>query len=298
VDPLQAQRYQFEVFEKAGMPCFGVEGGEGGGRRDVTPVEVGSLVLAVLKKSAERQLKLDKPLKMVVMSVPAGFGEQQRNATIEAARLAGLDVLRVISEPTAAAMAYGLHDVEKRAGGVWKGGTWVAEEKAEGEEEDVVDPHAIPASDYTPGFGLILVFDFGGGTLDVSLLGLDYGVFVTMVPAATPGSVCREPPHGGLGHHRVVPLPTEVCPCAQAIAGNSRLGGEDFTHAMAEAVAEEYASRHGAEAGAALRASPAAVQAIRLAAEQVKLQLSTESSVTLSVDLRGLGMAVPAFAME
>eukprot|EP01048_Picozoa_sp_COSAG05_P024079 COSAG05_NODE_5499_length_1158_cov_1.553352_1_plen_199_part_01 len=81
----EAKRYQFEVFDKGGEPCFAVE--SEGRRRDVTPAEVGSFILGALKRTAEKQLQLDKPLKMAVMSVPADFGEAQRNATIGAAAL-------------------------------------------------------------------------------------------------------------------------------------------------------------------------------------------------------------------
>ncbi|PIO73667.1 DnaK family protein [Teladorsagia circumcincta] len=71
------------------------------------PQDVGSIIISYLRKSAEKQLKT--PLKQVVISVPAEFGENQRNVTGKAAELAGMEVRRVISEPTAASLAYGLH---------------------------------------------------------------------------------------------------------------------------------------------------------------------------------------------
>ncbi|MEQ9502441.1 MAG: Fe-S protein assembly chaperone HscA [Deltaproteobacteria bacterium] len=105
------------------------------GRR-VTPIEVSAHVLAALKARAEEQL--EGPLDGVVITVPAYFDDAQRQATKDAARLAGLTVLRLLNEPTAAALAYGL------------------DQKKE---------------------GMFAVFDLGGGTFDISILTLDDGVF-------------------------------------------------------------------------------------------------------------------------
>lgn len=105
------------------------------GSYSFTPIELSSLVLSSLKEDAELFLK--EPCDEVVISVPAYFNNIQREATMEAANLAGLKVLNLISEPTAAAMAYGLH-----------------------KEEDVS----------------ILVIDLGGGTFDVSLLEMFEGI--------------------------------------------------------------------------------------------------------------------------
>lgn len=104
--------------------------------RDVTPMEVGAEVLKVLARRAE--VTLGGPLDGVVVTVPAYFDDSQRQATKDAARLAGLTVLRLLNEPTAAALAYGL-DKKKE--------------------------------------GLFAVFDLGGGTFDISLLRLEEGVF-------------------------------------------------------------------------------------------------------------------------
>lgn len=103
---------------------------------DKTPVEVSAQILAALRQRAETAL--GGPLTAVVITVPAYFDEAQRQATKDAARLAGLNVLRLLSEPTAAAVAYGL--------------------------------------DHQPE-GLYCVYDLGGGTFDVSLLRLSRGVF-------------------------------------------------------------------------------------------------------------------------
>jgi len=121
--------YQFRATE-AGMPAFVTVQG------DKTPVEVSADILATLKQRAENTLGGE--LKGAVITVPAYFDEAQRQATRDAATLAGLTVLRLLSEPTAAAVAYGL---DNGAEGV----------------------HAI--------------FDLGGGTFDISLLRLHRGVF-------------------------------------------------------------------------------------------------------------------------
>uniref|UniRef100_A0A0G4HC81 Uncharacterized protein n=1 Tax=Chromera velia CCMP2878 TaxID=1169474 RepID=A0A0G4HC81_9ALVE len=121
----------------------------------VSPEQVSNLILQHLLRKAREQLG-NRPIKDVVISIPADFSEAQRNGTQKAAELAGLNLLRFINEPTAAALAYGLHEKS--------------------------------------GSSLVVVVDFGGGTLDVSLLQKDGGMFFTV-----------------------------------AMAGNSRLGGQDFT---------------------------------------------------------------------
>lgn len=145
--------YQFPItLDDKGNPLFVIDGNN---RTYVSPVQIGSYVVGELKRMAEKNLSsnVDK----AVMSVPAEFNMAQRNATIQAAKLAGIKVLRLINEPTAAALAYGLH-----------------------KKDDIKN---------------ILVVDVGGGTLDVSLLNIQGGMFVTM-----------------------------------AMAGNNRLGGQDFNN--------------------------------------------------------------------
>lgn len=104
--------------------------------KDYTPPEISSIILAKLKQDAEAYL--GEPVNQAVITVPAYFSDSQRQATKDAGKIAGLEVLRIINEPTAAALAYGL-------------------EKEENQK--------------------ILVFDLGGGTFDVSLLELGDGVF-------------------------------------------------------------------------------------------------------------------------
>jgi L1 cell adhesion molecule like protein len=111
-----------------------------GGLKTFTPEEISSMVLTKMKQVAESYL--GHSVSKAVITVPAYFNDSQRQATKDAGRIAGLDVLRIINEPTAAAIAYGLDKVE-----------------TEKREKNV------------------LIFDLGGGTFDVSLLTMDGGVF-------------------------------------------------------------------------------------------------------------------------
>ena len=125
-----AVKAAYDVVDAPGMVSLRTVGGA------KSPVEVSAQILAVLRRRAEDSLAAD--LSGAVVTVPAYFDESQRQATKEAAELAGLDVLRLISEPTAAAIAYGLdHGSE----------------------------------------GLYAVYDLGGGTFDISLLRMTQGVF-------------------------------------------------------------------------------------------------------------------------
>jgi len=119
------------VKNKANIPVVKI------GDREYTPQEISSMILQKLKKSAESYLGQD--VKECVITVPAFFNDQERNATIEAGKIAGLEVKRIINEPTAAALAYGLDKTE--------------EDKT------------------------IAVYDLGGGTFDISILDLGDGVF-------------------------------------------------------------------------------------------------------------------------
>jgi len=110
----------------------------------LSPEEISAMVLAELKLAAEQHLK--QPVTQAVITVPAHFNNQQRQATKDAGRIAGLDVRRIINEPTAAALAYGLHNV-------------------------------IPNSSVVQEKTNVVIFDLGGGTFDVSVLLLDNGVF-------------------------------------------------------------------------------------------------------------------------
>ena len=135
------RRMPFDVKDgKAGKPVITVTSGEGESARklEMMPEQISAMVLEKMKKSAE--VALDCKVTKAVVTVPAYFNDAQRRLTKDAGTIAGLDVLRVINEPTAAALAYGL-------------------DKAKGLSQKV------------------LVFDLGGGTFDVSLLTIEDGVF-------------------------------------------------------------------------------------------------------------------------
>lgn len=135
------------------VPYAIVDGGDGrtqvevdwhGAKKRLSPEEVSSMVIAELKSAAEAALGC--AIKRAVITVPAHFNDQQRQATKDAGRIAGLDVARIINEPTAAALAYGLHSAGE--------GGAAATDKAN-----------------------VLIFDLGGGTFDVSILSMEGGVF-------------------------------------------------------------------------------------------------------------------------
>uniref|UniRef100_A0A1B6FYC6 Uncharacterized protein n=1 Tax=Cuerna arida TaxID=1464854 RepID=A0A1B6FYC6_9HEMI len=127
--------FPFEVIEKNSKPHVRVQTAQG--QKILSPEEISSMVLTKMKETAEEYL--GKKISNAVITVPAYFNDAQRQATKDAAAIANLNVLRIINEPTAAAIAYGL-------------------DKREGEKN-------------------VLVFDLGGGTFDVSLLTIDNGVF-------------------------------------------------------------------------------------------------------------------------
>lgn len=142
-DPItreEAKRFPFPIVDGGnGRPV--IEVNWNGGVQRLSPEEVSSMVLLEMKRSAEAALGV--PCKRCVVTVPAHFNDQQRQATKDAGRIAGLDVVRIINEPTAAALAYGLHSA-----------------------------HHIEAS-----VSNVVIFDLGGGTFDVSVLSMEGGVF-------------------------------------------------------------------------------------------------------------------------
>lgn len=132
----------YEVVEKDGKPYVRTKI-PGGDSKNYSPEEISAMVLVKMKEIAENYLGQD--VKHAVVTVPAYFNDAQRQATKDAGAISGLDILRIINEPTAAAIAYGL-------------------DKKSSEEN-------------------ILVFDLGGGTFDVSLLTIDGGVFEVLATA-------------------------------------------------------------------------------------------------------------------
>jgi molecular chaperone DnaK (HSP70) len=199
-----------------GLAAFGVPG------RLVLPQEVAALVLAELRRRAERAL--GTPVGRAVITVPAYFDDAQRQATRDAARLAGLEAVRILAEPTAAALAYGIGARARTAG------------------------RATPET--------IAVYDFGGGTLDVSILRI-------------------EPESADLGAAFQV----------LATAGDTQLGGDDVDQRLEALMADEIRARHGAD----MPIPPALRQAMRGLAERAKIALSTDERTVLEVPLPGGG---------
>jgi len=178
-----------------------------------TPQEISARILAKLKRDAEQYL--GEPVTDAVVTVPAYFNDAERQATKDAGEIAGLNVLRIINEPTAAALAYGLD---------------------KGKEDE-----------------LILVFDLGGGTFDVSLLevGKDDDFSTIQV---------------------------------RATAGDNRLGGDDWDQRIVEYLVTQFKSTTGVD----VSKDKIALQRLKEAAEQAKKELS--SSTTASIQLPYLSL--------
>lgn len=130
------KHFPFKIIDKGGKPVIEVE--FKGEQKNFTPEEISSMVLTKMRETAESYL--GGTVNNAVVTVPAYFNDSQRQATKDAGLIAGLNVLRIINEPTAAAIAYGL------------------DKKVEGERN-------------------VLIFDLGGGTFDVSLLTIEEGIF-------------------------------------------------------------------------------------------------------------------------
>src|SRR5579872_1003126 len=175
------------------------------GEMRFTPPEISAYILRQLKRNAERFF--GEPVTQAVITVPAYFNDAQRQATKDAGRMAGLEVLRLVNEPTAAALAYGLDRAKE---------------------------------------GTIAVYDFGGGTFDISILKLRDGIF-------------------------------EV----QSTNGDTHLGGDDIDNLLLAIALDEIYAEHGVD----LRSQPGAVQGLRKDAIDAKIRLSAESSAQFDIEL-------------
>lgn len=192
-----------------------------------TAQEISARILGKLKRDAEEYL--GESISDAVITVPAYFNDAERQATKDAGRIAGLNVTRIVNEPTAAALAYGL---------------------AKGKEDE-----------------LILVFDLGGGTFDVSLLEIgkdseDDSTFSTIEVRAT--------------------------------SGDNRLGGDDWDGKIVDWLVSQVKSKTGND----LSKDPVAMQRLRDAAEQAKKELSSSTSTNISLQYLTMVDGVPVHLDE
>ncbi len=183
--------------------------------KEYTPQEISAFILQKIKKDAESFL--GEEVKKAVITVPAYFDDNQRTATKDAGTIAGLDVVRLVNEPTAASLAYGIDK----------------------QEDDEIE---------------IMVFDFGGGTLDVTIMEFGGGVF-------------------------------EV----KSTSGDTQLGGTDMDNSIMNYLADEFKK----ETGIDLMEDDQAVQRLREAAEKAKIELSTTLTSEVNLPFITMGSDGP-----
>ena len=179
--------------------------------KQYSPQEISAFILQKIKKDAETFL--GEPVEKAVITVPAYFDDNQRTATKDAGTIAGLDVVRLVNEPTAASLAYGLD---------------------KSEEDDMN----------------IMVYDLGGGTLDVTIMEFGGGVF-------------------------------EV----RSTSGDTQLGGTDMDNVLLKYLADEFKAKEGVD----LMDNDQAVQRLREAAEKAKIELSTTTTTEVNLPFIAMG---------
>ena len=181
--------------------------------KDYSPQEISAIILRKLRTDAESFV--GEEITDAIITVPAYFNDAQRQATKDAGKIAGLNVLRIINEPTAAALAYGLQKEENQK---------------------------------------ILIYDFGGGTFDISIVELSDGVF-------------------------------EVA----ATRGDNRLGGDDIDQRLIDYIAEAFKKEHSID----LRNDKTAMSRLREQAEKTKIELSSTTSSRISLPYITIGINGP-----
>jgi heat shock 70kDa protein 1/2/6/8 len=196
--------WPFNVIEKDEKPMFEVE--YMGEKKTFHPEEISSMILVKMKEIAESYLNHE--VKDVVITVPAYFNDSQRQATKDAGNIAGLNVIRIINEPTAAAMAYGLNTDTKK-------------------ERNV------------------LIYDYGGGTFDVSLLNIDDGVFEVL-----------------------------------ATCGDCHLGGEDIDNRLVKHFTNEFKRKNKKD----LSGNARSVKRLKVACERLKRTLSSSTQAQIELE--------------
>ena len=172
--------------------------------KEFTPQQISAFILQKIKKDAEEFI--GEPVRRAVITVPAYFDDDQRQATKDAGTIAGLDVVRIVNEPTAACLAYGLDKADKQM--------------------------------------KILVFDFGGGTLDVTVMDIGDGV-------------CE----------------------VKSTSGDTQLGGTDMDDTLMKHIVADFKKKEGVD----LSEDDTAMQRLREAAEKAKIELSTTAETDINL---------------
>lgn len=188
----------YDLINDNNLPKVNVDG------KKYTPQEISSIILGKMKKTAEDFLGTE--VTEAVVTVPAYFDDRQRQATIEAGKIAGLEVKRIVNEPTAAALAYGVDKSDKDM--------------------------------------KIVVYDFGGGTFDCSILDFGSGVFEVL-----------------------------------ATGGDTHLGGDDIDNEIIKYLVDEFKNDKGID----LTKDPMAMQRVKEAAEKAKIELSSSMSTEINL---------------
>ncbi len=213
--------------------------------RHYSPEEISSVILRGLRERAERHL--GRPVHKAVITVPAYFDDAQRQATRDAGAAAGLEVVRIVNEPTAAALAYGLGVREQISLGT--------PDQPAGLPQAAPGRFSLPMqqcpanvsaeADASSAGHTVAVYDLGGGTFDVSVLRIEHGVFQVL-----------------------------------STAGDTHLGGDDFDRTIITLVQREVREQFGLSID-----SPTTRQALRSLAESIKTRLSDAREAQLELDL-------------